>query len=480
MKVRYFSLVFFLFVLQAAAAQQNIDRFIQNLLTDQDYNSAQVGIHVRDVNSGETIYALNAEKLFIPASTMKLITTATAFEILGADYRFNTKIGYEGKIKNNVLNGNLIVKGGGDPTLGSEYFNEYYFNPHFLDVWAEQLRNFGIQQIEGDLIFDGTVYDEERIPATWIWEDIGNYYGAGPNGLTVYDNMFRITFKSPKRAGEETSVISIYPEIEGIELKNEVLSSDINKDLAYVFGSPLDNLKLIRGTIPKNRKSFTIKASIQKPEELLANELIRHLAKKGIFINGEILFEKTNPSKSDMIYVQESPTLEEIIKVTNVESINLFAEHLLMQMSAEKDGLGNRVESIEIIKAFWKKNGISTDNFFMEDGSGLSHFNAVSPVFFTSVLNFMFNESYNYTSFFNSLPTAGDGTLSSFKVDNFQGNSLRAKSGSMTRVRCYSGYLKTNSGKNFAFSIMVNHYSGSASKLTEKIQKLLIELSKVN
>lgn len=478
MKLRYLTVVFLILFVRLSFAQQRFENAVNTLIEKTEYKSAIVGIHVLNLNSGESIFEMNANKCLIPASTMKLITTATTLEMLGADYRFKTQIGFSGKIRNGSLTGDLIVVGGGDPTLGSEYFKESGSKAHFLDVWAKQIKSTGIQIIEGNLILDGSIYDSERIPDTWIWGDIGNYYGASASAFTVYDNLYRITFKSPKRAGECTKIISTYPNIDDVDIKNEVLSSDINNDLAFVFGSPLDKTRVIRGTIPKNRKAFTIKAAIQNPEELLAKELIQHLAQNGIFVNGEILMEKTEQKKRQTIYIHESPAVSEIMKVLNYESINLFAEHFLKQISAEESGIGSRTESIVMVKNFWDSKGISTDNLLMEDGSGLSHFNAVTPKFFTTVLNYMFQSNINYSTFSNSLPPAGEGTLKSFNTDKFHDNSLRAKSGSMTRVRCYAGYLKTESGKKYAFSFMFNQFSGTHSKLVSEIENLLSELRK--
>ena len=212
------------------------------------------------------------------------------------------------------------------------------------------------------------------------------------------------------------------------------------------------------------------------PEEILAQELINYLAKEGVFISGKVKFKKVNRKSFQTVYIQESPTLAEIIKVLNYESINLIAEHLLKQFAVEKTGVGSREMGIEIVMDYWQSKGISIDNIFMEDGSGLSHFNAVSPQFFTEVLNFMANKNSNKIAFLNSLPTAGKGTLSRFDSNLFSENILKAKSGSMTRVRCYSGYLKLDSGKKVSFSIMVNHFSGSHSKLVGEIEKLLLEI----
>jgi D-alanyl-D-alanine carboxypeptidase/D-alanyl-D-alanine-endopeptidase (penicillin-binding protein 4) len=447
---------------------------VEQLLLQPEYKNASVGIHIQDLESGETLYGLNPQKLLIPASTMKLITSATALELLGAEYRFETKLGYIGETeKNNTLKGDLVVIGGGDPTLGSEHFKKYFFNPHFLKVWAQKIKTAGISQIEGDLILDASIYDSERIPSTWIWEDIGNYYGAGANAFTVYDNLFRITFKSPRKAGEATKIVSIYPKIEELKISNEVVSADNNSDLAYVFGSPLDKNRVIRGTIPRNRKAFTIKAAVHQPGEILAKELLEYLAKEGVFIQGGIKFKTVNKKAFQTVYIQESPPLADLVKVLNYESINLFAEHLVKQIAKEKNGIGNREDGIRIIKEYWQSKGISTAYFFMEDGSGLSHFNAVMPAFFTSVLSYMALISPNKKAFLNSLPGAGEGTLSKFNPYLFTGNALKAKSGSMTRVRCYGGYLKLDSGKTVTFSVMVNHFSGEHSKLVGEVEKLL-------
>ena len=477
MRVRFFTILIFVLIGTCGFSQQKFENALEQLLQLPEYKNASVGIHIQYLESGEIIFELNSNKLFIPASTMKLVTSAAALELLEPDYRFETRLGYIGETeKNNTLKGDLIIIGGADPTLGSEHFKEYYFNPHFLKVWAQKIKSAGIQQINGDLILDGLIYDSEKVPATWIWEDIGNYYGAGANAFTVYDNLFRIVFNSPRKVGNATKITSMYPKIEGLEIINEVVSADNSSDLAYVFGSPFDKKRVIRGTIPRNRKAFTIKAAIHQPEELLAEEFLKYLAKEGVFISGGIKFKKINKKDFQTVYIQESPILAEILKVLNYESVNLFAEHLVKQIAVEKTGGGNRQSGIKLIKEFWDSNGISTEYLFMEDGSGLSHFNAVSPDFFIAILGYMAKESSNKYEFINSLPDAGFGTLTQFNRELFPENILKVKSGSMTRVRCYSGYLQLDSGKKVAFSFMFNHFAGSHSKLIKEIEKLLVQL----
>ncbi|MDX1285049.1 MAG: D-alanyl-D-alanine carboxypeptidase, partial [Draconibacterium sp.] len=162
----------------------------------------------------------------------------------------------------------------------------------------------------------------------------------------------------------------------------------------------------------------------------------------------------------------------EIAEVLNHESVNLFAEHYLKHLAVVQNGLGNRNDAIEIVQNYWKKRGLTTDYFYMADGSGLSRFNAVSPGFYTNFLIKMSDNKF----FLNSLPSAGEGTLDRFNESLLPGLTLQAKSGSMTRVRCYAGYLKTNSGKTLVFSFMFNHFSGSHSALIREIQKLFVLL----
>lgn len=462
-------------------SQTKFETELQNILSKPEYRNASVGIQIKDIDSGLSVFELNPNKLMIPASTLKIVSTVAALELLGTDYRFKTQIGYVGELKeNNELKGDLVIIGGGDPTLGSMYFSNSETNSHFINNWVGKIKTTGIRRINGDLILDASIYDTEKVPSTWIWGDIGNYYGAGANAFTCYDNLFRITFKSPERAGELTNIISTYPKIDGLEITNEVISSEVNSDNAYVFGSPFDKTRVVRGTIPKGRSAFTIRAAVHQPEDIIANELINNLANNGIFISGEIKFQNTDKSKFQTIYTHESPTLAEIIKVLNHESVNLFAEHLVKQIAAEKSGNGSRETGIELITGFYKTKDILKDDFFMEDGSGLSHFNAISAEQITSILIFMTQKSENREAFFNSLPNAGTGTLSGFNTELFPGNSLKAKSGSMTRVRCYAGFLQTNTGKKIAFSIMFNQFSGSNSKLVKEIENLLFTIKNLN
>lgn len=454
----------------------SIQQKIKALQSSPDLANAGIGICVSDIKTGEEFIKSEPQLSLVPASIMKVITTATALEVFGPDFRFNTILSYSGMIRNDTLFGDLQIIGGGDPTLGSVYFPE---TNHFLDVWTDAIQRENIKVITGNLIMDATIYESQTIPDTWVWEDMGNYYGAGASGISVFDNMYEIHLKSGEMAGKSTELISVIPEIPNLELKNEVLSSDQNSDQAYVFGSPLENKRVIRGTIPKNRADYAIKASVPNPAALIAFEFRKKLSTNKVTLSGITKYEKAIVDSSFQLSVIQSPPLKDIIRVTNHESVNLFAEHLLKHLAFHKFGLGTTKDGCKFILQFWQERGVDMNGFFMSDGSGLSRFNAFTPSHMVNILKFMKNKSDYFADFYQSLPSAGNGTLTVFSKDDFPNDCLRAKSGSMTRVRCYSGYLITTSGRQLSFAVMLNNFSCSQKEVTRKIEELLVELRKL-
>lgn len=466
-----------LFVCTTAGKSQNQDRTISNIadnwLRSKELVNAGIGISVIDNSNEATVIKSEPQISLVPASIMKVVTTATALEVLGPDFRFKTTLSYSGIIRNDTLFGDIQIIGGGDPTLGSAYFPE---TRNFQEEWIKVLQQSNIKFITGNLVIDAGIYESQMIPGSWVWEDLGNYYGAGASGISVYDNLYEIHLKSPEIVNQPTQIVKIVPEIPNLELQNEVRSSDINSDQAYVFGSPEDSRRVIRGTIPKGKADFTVKASMPDPSALLASEFRKKLSIAGICFSGVTNYEKTKSETSSQLSVIQSPPLRDIIKVTNHESVNLFAEHLLKHLAFQKTGLGATKDGCKFVVQFWKDKGLDMTGFFMNDGSGLSRFNAVTASQMTNILSYMKIRSVYAPDFHQSLPTAGNGTLTVFKNENFPNQSLRAKSGSMTRVRCYAGYLTSQSGQQFSFTIMLNNFSCSQTEATRKIEEVLIEL----
>ncbi len=465
--------------ISAAFAQDNRSATQQKISGWQNtsiFKNASICISVSDNQTGDELLKSEPQQSLVPASILKLVTTATTLEVFGPDFHFETTLSYSGTIRNDTLFGDLQIIGGGDPTLGSKYFPEYNY---FQEEWMKKIQQKNIKVVAGNLILDATIYESQTIPNTWIWEDIGNYYGAGATGISVYDNLYEIHLKSGSEAGKPTKILNIVPEIPNLDLQNEVLSSDTNSDQSSVFGSPMENRRIIRGTIPKNRTNFVVKASVPDPSALLAAEFRKKLTANGITVSGITKYEKAKIDSSGRLSVFQSPPLREIIRVTNHESVNLFAEHLLKHLAFQKNGLGTTKGGCKFVVEFWKEKGLDMSGFFMNDGSGLSRFNAVTASQMVSILNYMKTKSEYSTDFYESLATVGKGTLTVFKNENFPNECLRAKSGSMTRVRCYAGYLTAISGKELAFTIMLNNFSCSQTEAIRIIEEVLIELKKL-
>lgn len=477
------SLVFFCFTLNAQSQPTKDWSFNDEISLwkkHETLKNAGIGIFVQDATTGEVLAKTEPQLSLAPASTMKLVTTATALEILGSDFRFETQLAYSGEIKNDTLYGNLVIIGGGDPALGSEYFKEHYLENHFLDQWTKELQALPIKHITGDIITDATIFEEQTIPNTWIWEDLGNYYGAGACGLSVYDNMYRIHMTSPAEAGQPTRVLTTKPFIPELELDNQVKSSKIKRDLAYVYGAPMSNQRTIRGTIPLGQANFVIKASVPNPPFLLGWELLDRITSAQITVDGFIKSQGYNDTLPKLTLVSRtlSPTLLEIATVTNYESVNLFAEHLLKYLAFLMNGEGSTKKGTQAITDFWEKHGIDTHGFFMADGSGLSHFNALTAEQMVGILHYMKNQSVEGSNWFSSIPCVPNGTLYYFNPVNFPNNSLRAKSGSMTRVRCYAGELTTQNGQPLLFAVFLNNFDSSHREAIRLIEDLLLRFSK--
>lgn len=466
------AILIFLFVAMPGKAQNQDDRTLNGInkwLTSKELANAGISLSVVNNSDNMILYQTEPQISLVPASIMKAVTTATALEVFGSDYQFKTTLSYSGIISNDTLFGNLYIIGGGDPTLGSMYFPEA---KNFQEQWIKAIQEKSIKVITGNLVADATIYELQMVPGSWVWEDLGNYYGAGASGISVYDNLYEIHLKSPAIADRPTEIVRIVPEIPRLELQNKVRSSDINSDQAYVFGNPEDSRRVIRGTIPKGKDDFVVKASMPNPAELLANEFRNKLLENGISISGTTNFEKAKTGSS-VLHETFSPPLRDIIRVTNYESVNLFAEHLLKHLAWNKTGLGTTKEGCKLIVDFWKDKGLDMSGFFANDGSGLSRFNAMTANHLTMILNYMATKSRYSGVFYQSLPTSGEGTLTVFNPESFQKGSLRAKSGSMTRVRCYAGYMKSVTGKNLSFTVMLNNFSCSQSVAVRKIQELL-------
>lgn len=477
---------FFLFLVAFNSCAQNDDKepvsnkklptFAARLLNKPELSAASTGIAVYDFQNDSMIFSLNAGKTLIPASTQKLLVAAAALELFGPGHRFKTFLEYDGTIQDGVLNGNLMIRGGGDPSLGSDRFGQK--NGDVIRQLTDAAIRAGIRKIEGDIKGDASLFGRPQIPDTWIWEDIGNYYGSPAFGLNIYENIYRVHFRSGN-PGTLTEIIAIDPPLPGIDFNNRVTAAGNNRDNAYIFGSYLSHKREIRGTIPANRDDFTIKGAIPDPALLLAGQLTEDLMEAGIEVSGNpvsnYLSEVT--SNREIIFTIESAPLAELNEHLLKSSINLYAESFLMHLSRAAGKITEVDTACSVLKKFWQQKGMDVQGMFPEDGSGLSRANGLTANQLLFVLKYMKTKSSHKKTFLNALSVAGvSGNLKYFgRKTELQGR-FTAKSGYMTRVMNYAGYMTTDSGRDIAVVVLVNNYSCQGSQMRNFLEQFLIDV----
>ena len=482
--------IFILFLFLSNLQSQNLlDKAIERLAKEPSLKNASLGISVLEVASGKQIAAYFPNQSLKPASSLKVVTTGVALALLGNDFRFKTVLEYDGTIDSEgTLHGNLYIKGYGDPTLGSDHFKKAEQLNIVLSKWVRAIRQQGIKKIDGQIVGDASFFDSSVNGRTWLWEDMGNYYASGAWGLNIHENRYFLKFQQTARIGEKPEIVGISPQIPNLLLMNELQSAErTSGDNAYIFGVPYDYTRFVRGTIPIGSKIFTIKGSIPDPPFFAAHSLLNKLEASGIstrkLASSQFELDRLGESRKKRIrfYTYQSPTLKEIVKETNLKSVNLYCEAMLRMLGQKKTGIGNAAAGLEQIKTFWEERGLNLDGFFMEDGSGLSPQNAVSAFHLASILRKIARDQKLFPAFYDSLPIAGQtGTLRGMFKNSVANGKLRAKSGGMTRVRSYTGYAKTKSGKLLAFCVIVNNFSGKSAALRNKLAIFMETLCRID
>jgi D-alanyl-D-alanine carboxypeptidase/D-alanyl-D-alanine-endopeptidase (penicillin-binding protein 4) len=479
-------LLFILNIYNFCYTQHTIEQAKNSFISNPNVKNASIGICVYDILTNEKISYHNENIALPSASTVKLFATASAIEILGKDYRPKTRIYSENKIDHlGHLNGNLWIRGGGDVSLGSRYYNKSNEEDSFLYQWADTLYAMGIRKIHGDIIGDASEFGYQGAPDGWNWGDMGNYYGSGPSGLPIYDNILRFYFNVSKSIGVKASLIKTFPEILNLNFNNYIYSSNTNGDNSYIYGAPYSYDRFSTGYLPKNSNSFVVKGSLPDSEMQFVTEFKRILALKGIFVEGKCLgvrnmnlpLAEIRYKSLYLIYSNLGRDLKSIAKWTNLKSVNLFAEQLICWIAYEMRGIGDTKTGTDYIEYYWKSK-INTSGLNLKDGSGLSRSNAVTAENFCSLLNYMYKSS-NQNDFIETLAVAGEsGTLSSLCKGQIAQGKVKAKSGTMNKIKSYSGYVETLSGKKLSFAIIVNNYSCSTETITNNIADFMNEMVK--
>lgn len=446
---------------------------------------ASFSLVVKDVQEGRTVYSYDTDRLQSPASVLKTVATATALEILGEDYRYPTTLEYDGILENGTLEGNLYIKGSGDPSLGSSHFAPG--QNKFLSTWIAALQKAGIKHITGSVISDESIFDTEGVSIKWLREDMGNYYAPGSYGISIFDNMYKLSLQTGA-AGTRPVLKGTEPDIPFIRFKNYLKAAPVSSDSAYIIGAPLDDVRYLYGVLPANREAYVLKGDIPDPALYLACYLTDQLQQKGIRVDGspscyriEVEENRWKKGERKEIVTTYSPTLREIASICNHVSHNLYADALVKTVGLQYKPRRNEMISsfgrgVQVVKEYWEKKGLDVFPLRMNDGSGLAPADKVSAGFMGELLVYMATESAVSDAFIASLPQAGiEGSVRNFlKGSKLQGKA-RLKSGGITGVRSYAGYI-TKDGKTYAVAVFSNNYSCSMSRMTGALEKLLLQL----
>ncbi len=470
--MRYLATLLFLFsfclVKGQTSLSQKIKQAYERLEADPQMAFASASLTVLNADNGEVLFSKNGTMGLAPASSLKTITAATAFYLLGADFTYETKLAYTGNLSaTGVLDGDIYILGGGDPSLGSWRFDQTKTEV-VLSAWLYAIKNAGIKQIKGQIIADDHLFGTQIIPDGWIWQDVGNYYGGGASSLSWRENQFDVKMQPGAKVGDSVQIKGVFPAMPYLQFVNEVRTGKAGSgDQVYAYMAPNSNLIYLRGTyaIDLNKP---VSPAIPDPALDLAYRLADTLKIAGISVaNGSSSWRKLQSEKISLnpsyrlIHTNRSPNLSALVYWFNRKSINLYGENFLKTFAWKKGKPTNTAAAVSFVKDFWQeKLNIDPRSLNIYDGSGLSPANRVTTQSMAKILQSVRKESW-YAPFYESLPVY---------------NQMKMKSGSIADVLAYAGYHTNAAGQNLVFSFMINNYNGTTAGIRQKMFRVLDEL----
>lgn len=441
--------------LSAQTVKEKFQKAYQQFESDSQLEHAMSSLYVINAKTGDVVFDKNSGIGLAAASTLKIVTAATAYELLGKNFRYETRFGYVGKIKSKSLLGDFYLKPSGDPTLGSWRWK----TTSDTSIIKEILSSIKRLNITGfnDLAIDDKGWSTETIPDGWIWQDVGNYYGAGATGFNWRENQFDIVMRSGKKIGDPVTIVKTNPK-SVVPLICMVKSAARGSgDDSYVY-YPLLNFKgVVRGTIPINENVFTISAANPVPKNTFAALFRQDVVSK---LKMRQIHYESHSADTTILFTHYSPSLDSIIYWFFKKSINLYGEALTKTFAYQKNGFGETHKGVEIIKNFWKEKGIAPTELNIVDGSGLSPLNRVTTHAQVMVLKYAKEQPW-FNGYYDAFP---------------EYNGMKMKSGTISGVKGFCGYQKSKDGNEYIFSFLVNNYNGSSTSVAQKMYMVLDEL----
>ncbi|WP_238751046.1 D-alanyl-D-alanine carboxypeptidase/D-alanyl-D-alanine endopeptidase [Neolewinella maritima] len=455
------------------SGQTGMQDVVDQFAGSQVLRNALKAVDVRDATTGRRVASYQPEVACIPASTQKLITSAVAMDVLGADHRFVTRLVTGGAVEQGVLRGHLYVVGGGDPTLGSSRMEGVDDIDAVVQRWVRAVRQRGITRITGAVVGDGSYFGTDGAGRGWPWADLGNYYGAGTYGLNINENSYVLSLTQRQQEGSTPPVSSTDPVIPGLVFTNELRSGPRGSgDQAYIFGAPFTYHYFIRGSIPVGTGRFRIRGSIPDPPLLVAQLLTVALREAGVEVvqspATHLSVGALPEGTGEQLDERRSPPLAEIVDRTNLTSNNLFAETLLREVHRTRATAGD--DLTEVIVDWLEARGIATEGLQLQDGSGLSPRN----YFPASLMTALLVDRAGATRWRRSIPLAGrSGSLKNVLKGTVAEGRVWGKSGTVDGVRAYAGYVDRPDGRRLVYHIAVNNHTLRGAQLNPLIYELM-------
>lgn len=422
------------------------------------------GYQLINAETGSVVDQYQEEMLLNPASTMKVISCFEFLDQFGEDFQFETTIHTNGPIKNGTLYGDLIISGNGDPALGSRRFEKWQ-SEEVLQHIENSLYQRDIRCIDGNIIVDASYFGSDCSPGSWDFNDIGNYYAAGIWSVNFNENRYEIHLTRSNRVGNRSAIRKYTPQIPDFTLQSDIrLDTKGSGDQAYVYCAPYQEEGIIRGTIPIGSTDYKIHGAIPNGPYFFSFQLFNYLSSKGVYANSYgYTFSKTKKGK--LLTSIPSQSSSKLAKLAIQKSINLYCEAFVKKM-----GDGDREKGVELLQKEIQGNDAIEPK--IADGSGLSQRNLLSAKQMNRYLFKKYNSNLDIKSY---LARSGyDGTLQYKFVSKQLKGRVYAKSGSMEGVQAYTGILEAQSGKEYIFTIIVNHYTSKNNAVYQEIEKLMV------
>jgi len=447
--------------------EDDLYRNITYLISDPSLYNANLGVYIESLDTGDIIFKQNEHKLFIPASNMKLFTSATALIKFGPEFRYNTELYIDGEIDKGILSGDLIVRGKGDPSISPRFYDGDFRS--VFSGWAAVLKENGITEIRGDLIGDASYFQNAPLGSGWEWDDEPYWYAAQISALTLNDNCVDLTITHGDSAGVKPK-IEMYPQTDYVAISNRAFTDvpdSVNK--LHITRERGKNTILIENSIPLNARPQKESITVENPALFFITVLREILEQNDIRITGNLRADNAGEGIDyngyRLIHTHISPPLKDILRTINKVSHNLYVEQLLLTLGAEFGETGSASEGAKVVTRTMGGIGIPETEFIMQDGSGLSRKNLISPSATVILLRYMAHRD-DFDIFYETLPIAGvDGTLRRLMKGTNAAGKVHAKTGTVGYVRNLSGYVESDGGERFIFSLLVNHYTVPTSSI---------------